>query len=198
MLSEPELVDLVVSLPFTMVSYHSTEEGITCYVGCCNGWAEVSTENSWWSNWYSSEESSWDAKEVDAEETEAEMAERDIEEEQLEVSRNSIFGKLGFVVNFSQEEQCWNRYPMSEDFFGYLRISRYSGLCSHNGRNGNLWSYDDYGSLASYCMEVDGTPIYYYEDDGYVYVDYYTTDVTEDMFAIPEYCGCEIDWELYQ
>src|SRR3990167_1197939 len=198
---EHQEIEIVAELPLTTVSYHSYDGESNCNVGCCNGWLGGSSESSqdissessssystWWSwYWYSSESSD---EEREAKEIEPEVN-RDNKRMKFE---ESILQRLG-IVSFRQE-QCSEPYQLDDDdnFFGKLQISKYTGLCSYNGRNGNLWSFMNYGELASYCMEVDGTPIYYEEEGIYLYVDYYTTVITEDVYAIPESCGCEIDW----
>ena len=128
---------------------------------------------------------------------EADEVERDIIQENQPRGIRSRHPTVGNVVmpNFSYEEQCSN-YSALDNMFEDLRRCRFGGLCSYNGRNGNLWTYDNYSwSHGAYCIQADGTPIYS-ELNGFVlYFDYYTTDVTEDYFVVPEPCGCVIDWD---
>ena len=204
-MSEPGEIELHISTPFTSISFNSyVDRGTVCQVYCCNGWEEIPTySSSYWTSftswWTSFSSSSWDAKEVESEEEEDEIVERDaIQEENQPSGIRSKHPALGTVVVPTlnlYEEQCVSTVRFS-NMFQNLHTSRFNGLCSYNEKNGNLWHYGDgWSTQGDFCIQTDGTPIYLDLGDIVFYYDSYTTDVTEDMFVIPDTCDCVNDWD---
>ena len=123
-----------------------------------------------------------------------------------------------YIVSAGVESECailccnglfdWESYevpceaPATTDYelFGHLPLSRYVGLCQHEGLSGNLFEFYDAHSdkTENYCVTTSGMPIYQetrqygYKTD-FLYVDVFSLDFSDELFYLPVDCDCDAE-----